>query len=150
MYTHSCKTVWHWKVGTIHKMPIMIWYALHDDLLLIVQFVYIFKIRISGAGGAVGGTASSCLNGRRQRSEGLLPRSPCRRPGRWPRRCHLLKQILCGSYQSITIAARWATYKNILHFWAVKYTFLYHLRACKERVKWNGAVLVTSRSLGEG
>ena len=33
----------------------MIWYALHDDLLLIVQFVYIFKIRISGAGGAGGG-----------------------------------------------------------------------------------------------
>ena len=105
------------------KCQIMILYALHDDLLLIVQFVYIFKIRISGAGGAVGGTASSCLNGRGQRSEGLLPRSPCRRRGRWPRRCHLLKHILCGSYQSITIAARWATYKNILHFWAVKYTF---------------------------
>ena len=92
----------------------MILHALHDDLLLIVQFVYIFKIRIRGAGGAVGGTASSCLNGRGQRSEGLLPRSPCR---------HLLKQILSGYYQSITIAARWATYKNILHFWAVKYTF---------------------------
>ena len=74
----------------------------------------------------MGGTASSCLNGRGQRSEGLLPRSPCRRPGRWPRRCHLLKQILCGSCQSITIAARWATYKNILHFLGCKiYNYTY-------------------------
>ena len=62
-------------------------YALHDDLPLIVQFVYIFKIRISGAGEAVGGTGSSCLNRRGQRSEGLLPRSPGRG------RSHLLLQF---------------------------------------------------------
>ena len=59
----------------------MILYALHDDLLLIVQFVYIFMIRISGAGnwwgaqravawtGAVSEVKVSC-RGRRAAAQG--------------------------------------------------------------------------------